>query len=76
MLWTLLRGEEMAAGDLLVGTFHRSDPLTILSLLKADRGGTIDAGATDLSFNIYVVGGGAWLEVACLRPSPRSAIFS
>lgn len=47
MLWTHLRGEEMAASDFLVGTFHRSDPLTILSLLKADRGGTINAGATD-----------------------------
>lgn len=46
-LWTHLRGEEEAAGDFLVGTFHRSDPLTILSLLKADRGGTIDGGATD-----------------------------
>lgn len=37
-LCTHLRGEEVAAGDFLVGTFHRSDPLTILSLLKADGG--------------------------------------
>lgn len=60
VLWTHLRGEGMAAGDFLAGTFHRSDPLTILSLLKADRGGTINAGATDPR-----VLTSTWLVVVC-----------